>query len=216
MVTQLAMPTTARIPVEVRADDQILRAGLLSQLRHRHEVRLLRDGEDSDGAVVVIVTDQVDDETLRTIRVARRGGSARVVLVAARLDDATLVAAVEAGAGSLVLRGGARIDAIIEAIQCTWRGSGSMPPELLGRLLNQVGRLQRDVLGPRGLNFSCLTDRETKVLSLIAEGYDTVEVGRRLFYSDRTVKTIVHDITSRLNLRNRTHAVAYAVRQGLI
>jgi DNA-binding NarL/FixJ family response regulator len=61
-----------------------------------------------------------------------------------------------------------------------------------------------------------LTDREIKVLKLLAEGLDTAEVGRRLFYSERTVKNIVHDVTSRLNLRNRTQAVAYALRQGLI
>jgi DNA-binding NarL/FixJ family response regulator len=72
------------------------------------------------------------------------------------------------------------------------------------------------VLNPRGLSFAVLTDREIKVLKLLADGLDTAEVGRRLFYSERTVKNIVHDVTSRLNLRNRTQAVAYALRQGLI
>ena len=66
------------------------------------------------------------------------------------------------------------------------------------------------------LSFAVLTDREIKVLKLLAEGLDTAEVGRRLFYSERTVKNIVHDVTSRLNLRNRTQAVVYALRQGLI
>jgi DNA-binding NarL/FixJ family response regulator len=66
------------------------------------------------------------------------------------------------------------------------------------------------------LSFAVLTDREIKVLKLLADGQDTAEVGRRLFYSERTVKNIVHDVTSRLNLRNRTQAVAYALRQGLI
>jgi DNA-binding NarL/FixJ family response regulator len=41
-------------------------------------------------------------------------------------------------------------------------------------------------------------------------------VGRRLYFSERTVKNVIHDVTSRLDLRNRTHAVAYAIRQGLI
>jgi DNA-binding NarL/FixJ family response regulator len=50
----------------------------------------------------------------------------------------------------------------------------------------------------------------------MADGLETVEIGQRLFYSERTVKNIVHDITSRLHLRNRTHAVAYALRQGFI
>ena len=104
----------------------------------------------------------------------------------------------------------------MEAVRAAAGGEGALPPDLLGRLLDQVGRLQRQVLNPRGLSFAVLTDREVKVLKLLAEGLDTAEVGRRLFYSERTVKNIVHDVTSRLNLRNRTQAVAYALRQGLI
>jgi hypothetical protein len=50
----------------------------------------------------------------------------------------------------------------------------------------------------------------------LADGLDTAEVGSRLFYSERTVKNIIHDVTSRLALRNRAHAVAYAIREGLI
>jgi DNA-binding NarL/FixJ family response regulator len=215
-MTLLALTSAERTSVAVRAEDEISRAGLLAQLRHRQEVHLLHGAEEDEATAVVVLADAVDDETLRIIRASRRGGVARVVLVATRIDDAALLAAVEAGACSLLLRGTATVDAIVEAIRVAACGSGSMPSELLGRLLDQVRRLQRDVLGPRGLSFSGLTERETKVLRLIADGYDTVEVGRRLFYSDRTVKNIIHDITSRLNLRNRTHAVAYAVRQGLI
>ena len=72
------------------------------------------------------------------------------------------------------------------------------------------------MLKPRGLTIGGLTEREIEVLKLLAEGLDTAEVGERLFLSDRTVKTIVHDVTSRLELRNRTHAVAHAIRLGLI
>jgi DNA-binding NarL/FixJ family response regulator len=95
-------------------------------------------------------------------------------------------------------------------------GDGTVPPDLLGRLLEQVGRLQRQVLAPRGLTFSGLSERETDVLKLVAEGLDTAEVATKLCYSERTVKNVIHDVTTRLCLRNRTHAVAYAVRQGLI
>jgi DNA-binding NarL/FixJ family response regulator len=211
------MLTTAdRIAIAVHADDVISRSGLLAQLCHRREVLLLADDQEAAAAVVIVIAAEVDAETLRAIRATRRNGSARVVLIATRLDDTALLAAVEAGAVGLLLRSAASADGVIEAVRVAARGSGTMPPELLGRLLDRVSRLQRDVLGPRGLNASGLTDRETKVLRLIAEGYDTVEVGRRLFYSDRTVKNIVHDITTRLNLRNRAHAVAYALRQGLI
>ena len=89
-------------------------------------------------------------------------------------------------------------------------------PEVCGHLLGQVGRLQRQVLSPRGLSFTGLSDREIQVLRLIADGLDTNEIASQLCYSQRTVKNVLHDVTSRLQLRNRSHAVAYAVREGLI
>ncbi|MET0864190.1 MAG: helix-turn-helix transcriptional regulator, partial [Nakamurella sp.] len=54
------------------------------------------------------------------------------------------------------------------------------------------------------------------VLKLVAGGHDTAEIASLLSYSQRTVKNILHDVTTRLQLRNRSHAVAYAVREGLI
>ena len=54
------------------------------------------------------------------------------------------------------------------------------------------------------------------MLRLLSRGESTREIAAGLSYSEKTVKNIVHDVTSRLDLRNRTHAVAYALRQGLI
>jgi DNA-binding CsgD family transcriptional regulator len=54
------------------------------------------------------------------------------------------------------------------------------------------------------------------VLRLVADGLDTSEIAERLSYSERTIKNIIHDVTTRFHLRNRSHAVAFAVRQGLI
>jgi DNA-binding CsgD family transcriptional regulator len=82
--------------------------------------------------------------------------------------------------------------------------------------LSQVGRVQRHVLAPRGLTFSGLTERELGVLRLVADGLDTGEIAQQLAYSERTIKNIIHDITTRFHLRNRSHAVAFALRQGLI
>ena len=72
------------------------------------------------------------------------------------------------------------------------------------------------MLAPRGLTFAGFTDREIAVLRLVAEGLDTSEIARELSYSERTIKNVIHDVTSRLQLRNRSQAVAYAMREGLI
>ena len=63
---------------------------------------------------------------------------------------------------------------------------------------------------------AALTNREVVVLRLLAEGLDTEEVGHRIFLSERSVKNIIHGLTSRFSLRNRTQAVAFALRHGLI
>jgi DNA-binding NarL/FixJ family response regulator len=206
----------ARIPVCVSAADPLSRAGTISQLRATGDVVLIEEDGLTDDGVALVVADEVDTEAVRTIRGLRRRGVERIALLVGRLDDKGLLAAVEAGVAGVVRRSEATPGNLLSAIRSVASGEGTLPPDLLGRLLGQVGQLQRQVLAPRGLTFSGLTERELSVLRLLADGHDTAEVGRQLFYSERTVKNIVHDMTSRLDLRNRTHAVAYALRQGLI
>jgi DNA-binding NarL/FixJ family response regulator len=95
-------------------------------------------------------------------------------------------------------------------------GEALLPSDVLSRLLRQMSRLQRHVLSPMGLSLGGLSSREADVLRLAAEGLDTDEIARKLCYSKRTVTNIIHDVTSRFHLTNRTHAVAYAIREGLI
>jgi DNA-binding NarL/FixJ family response regulator len=204
-----------QIRVHVAASDPVSRAGTASQLRGVG-VELIEGDDVGPDTVAVMVADQVDAETAREIRSLRLRGARRVLLVVARLDDAGLLAAVEAGASGIVRRSQATPQNLGLAIRTAAAGEGTLPPDMLGRLLDQVGRLQQQVLHPRGLTLAGLTEREIEVLRLLAEGLDTIEVSQRLFYSERTVKNIIHNVTSRLDLRNRTHAVAYAIRQGLI
>ena len=208
--------TTDRIQVFVATSDPVSRAGISSQLRAHHRLEMVDERQLDSDVVALVVADQMDEETAQTIRALKRRGLERVVLIVTRVDDSGLLSALEAGARGVLRRSQATPENLMEAVRAAAGGEGALPPDLLGRLLDQVGRLQRQVLNPRGLSFAVLTDREVKVLKLLAEGLDTAEVGRRLFYSERTVKNVLHDVTSRLQLRNRSHAVAYALRQGLI
>jgi DNA-binding NarL/FixJ family response regulator len=61
-----------------------------------------------------------------------------------------------------------------------------------------------------------LTAREVEVLRLLADGLSTSETAAELNYSERTIKTVVHEITTRLGLRCRAQAVSYALRKGLL
>jgi DNA-binding NarL/FixJ family response regulator len=204
-----------RVQVFVAAGDPVSRDGAASLLRGQG-VELVDDHRLDRDVVAVVVVDDVDDQAAQEIRSLRRRGVESVVVVATRVDDGGLLAAVEAGASGVLRRQESSPQNLLNSIHAAAAGEGSLPPDLLGRLLGQVGRLQRQVLSPHGLTFSGLTEREVKVLKLLADGLDTSEVGRQLYLSERTIKNVVHDVTSRLNLRNRTHAVAYALRHGFI
>lgn len=207
---------TDRIPVFVYAADPVSQAGIATQLRGRPQLLVVDEADVDAAAVALIVCDEVDDETSRVIKALQRNSCPRVVVVVTRLDDVGLLAAVEAGACGLLRRSEAVPEQLESAIVAAAAGDGSVPPDLLGRLLHQVGQLQRQVLAPRGLTFSGMSEREISVLKLVADGLDTAEVANTLCYSERTVKNVIHDVTTRLRLRNRTHAVAFALRQGLI
>jgi len=212
----LADQSPARIDVSVWAPDPLSRAGTVAQLRSATGLRTLQDGQPATGAVALVVADEVDADALQVIRSVRRSGAVGVGLLVTRLDDRSLLSAIEAGVAGILRRNQATTANLLAMIQAVWAGEGTVPPDMLARLLDQVGHLQRRILAPRGLTFSGLTERELSVLRLLADGLDTNEVSAQLFYSERTVKNIIHDVTSRLELRNRTHAVAYAIKQGLI
>jgi DNA-binding NarL/FixJ family response regulator len=205
-----------RVSTYVYADDPILQAGVISQLRMRAEIDVVESGDLNGVDVGIAVADVLDDETLRILRSLKKAGVSHTILVMSAIDDSTVVNAAEVGVSGVLRRGDATPDVLVRTIQKVAAGDGVIPSDLLGHLLGQVGRLQRQVLSPRGLSFSGLSDRETQVLRLIADGLDTNEIARQLCYSQRTVKNVLHDVTSRLQLRNRSHAVAYAVREGLI
>ncbi len=124
--------------------------------------------------------------------------------------------AVELGISALLRRNEASPERLAAAVVSAAKGDGAMAPDLLGRLLEQMSRMQNRVLAPRGIGPSGFTTREVDVLRLLADGCDTADIAGQLAYSERTIKNVIHDLTTRLQLRNRSHAVAYAMRSGVI
>jgi DNA-binding NarL/FixJ family response regulator len=206
----------SRVRVFVFGEDGISQAGVATQLRSRPDVLIVDDGDIDSAEVAVVIVDAVDESCSRTVRAVQRNGCPRVVLVVSDLDDAGLMGAVEVGACGVLRRRETTPERLEAAVMAAIHGDGTLAPDLLGRLMVQMSHLQRDVLAPRGIGPSGVTDRELDVLRLLAAGFDTAEIARRLAYSERTIKNIIHDLTSRLNLKNRLHAVAYAMKAGLI
>ncbi|MER5490172.1 helix-turn-helix transcriptional regulator [Streptomyces sp. NPDC002454] len=203
-----------RVPVAVSAPDPISREGAVSQLRRHPEIDLRE--ESGPGTVALLVEDALDEAALTRLRRIVRSEGARAVLVIGAIRESELLDVVECGVGAIVWRHEATAHRLVQAVLAASRGDGDLPADLLGRLISQVGTLHRGAAGRPGAPALGLAPREVDVLRLVAEGLDTGEIAGRLSYSERTVKNVMHGLTTRLHLRNRAHAVAYALREGYI
>ncbi|WTX92536.1 LuxR C-terminal-related transcriptional regulator [Streptomyces sp. NBC_00637] len=207
--------TRRRIPVAVQAPDPISREGAVSQLRGRPEVEV-RDEVSAAGTVALLIEDTLDEAALGRLRRIVRSEGARAVLVVGTIRETELLDVIECGVGAIVWRREATAHRLVQAVVAAHRGDGDLPADLLGRLISQVGTLHRGAAGRPGAPSLGLAPREVDVLRLVAEGLDTGEIASKLSYSERTVKNVMHGLTTRLHLRNRAHAVAYALREGYI
>jgi DNA-binding NarL/FixJ family response regulator len=206
----------ARVRVVVHSTDPMTYVGLTSYLKSRPEMVIVDQDEASHADVAVFSTERLTSEAMNRLRALSAERTVPTVLMASELTEAPLLAVVECGVVAILPRSAVTGEQLVDSIMAAAAGNGVMPRDILGKLLKRVEMLQREVLAPNGLNVAGLEPREVDVLRLIAEGWGTDEIAKELQYSERTVKNVIYNVTNRLKLRNRAHAVAYALRAGVI
>jgi DNA-binding NarL/FixJ family response regulator len=201
------------------ASDPIIGEGAVAYLRTRPGITPVSPDRLDHADVVLILTGQISDETLSLIQGAAEqvpDREMRFVLVGDGMREAQLLRTLRWGIVSVLPRQDVDYERIVQTLVDTREGRVELPEAAHGWLAGRIRAIQRDVLDPLGLTTAGLYTREVEVLRLLAEGMDTLEIARCLNYSERTVKNIIHGVLSRLNLRNRSHAVAYALRNGVM
>lgn len=176
-------------------------------------VRDARDHTALSGASIVIL----DASTVGGrdfIASITQDSGAHVIACGADCDEDSVLGAVEAGAVGYLRKETLTQDVLQAAIHAAEGGAAIVTTDVLATMLRGA-REEPDPGTPRHQT-GRLTDREQRVLALIAEGHPTREVAEQLCYSERTVKNVLHDVVTKLNARSRSQAVAHAVRDGLI
>ncbi|THA72763.1 response regulator transcription factor [Streptomyces sp. A0958] len=209
-------PASGRVSVAVYAEDLILQTGVVQQLRPRPEIELIPQEEADSAQVSLVVVDVVNEAAVQLLHRLQRNTSTRTGLVVGYFEAGALQTLIEYGVAAVLRRGEADQDRLVHLVTAIAKGEGVLPGDLLGKLLDHVSSLHRTVLDPRGLSLSTLTTREAEMIRLVSEGYGTAEIAQKTSYSERTVKNVLHEVATRLDLRNRAHAVGYAMRHGLI
>jgi DNA-binding NarL/FixJ family response regulator len=194
----------------------VVRAGLCAAIEPVADVtdvplehavaRVLADGPD-----VLVTGLRIDDvETFKVVAGANAGLPALKVLIVA--DGATVIdlrEAVIAGVDSFVLAS-SPVGEVRDATVRTAKGERIISPSIAMQL---AGTWRQD---PREAGASALTPRELEVLQLLAEGLTNERIGERIGLTSRTVKTHVQNLLVKLDVPDRTGAVARGFRLGLI
>ncbi|MFT3854782.1 MAG: LuxR C-terminal-related transcriptional regulator [Ilumatobacteraceae bacterium] len=188
-----------RLAVYVYSADLISQAGTATQLRGRPEVYVVEQHAIDDAEVAVVVVDRLDDELRRLVGAIQRDGCPKVIVVATDVTEGGTDSVV--GISAVMPRAAVTPESLTRTIVTVAAGRAEVPAAPTGALVASA---------------SPFDDRERDVLALLAEGFDTQAIAEKLFYSERTIKSVIHDITTRLNLRNRSHAVAYAIKAGVL
>ncbi|MCL5047766.1 MAG: response regulator transcription factor [Firmicutes bacterium] len=203
-----------KISVCIKATDNVLRIGISNLLNACEGLNFFLTDDPKQAAVAVVVVDRLNQEAIQIIR-ETIDNKCQAVVLAGVVDDLGILSAIEAGASSVIMRQDVSCEQLSDVVTSAYKGYGALSSQLLNVLITRLGIVERNFLRPSGKRQG-FTERELDILKLLADGFDTSEIAFRLAYSERTVKKILHDITTRFQLKNRCHAVAYALRNGII
>lgn len=208
-------------------DDHPLYAeGVRAVLRDEHDIEVVAYA--SDGAEALrIALDLQPDVVVTDVRMPGISGpettqqllahlpQVRVLALSGFDDDDLVFGMIKAGAIGYILKDAAPTD-IARAIRNVNAGESQLTPSIARKVLHQFTVLSRDTSHTSDTLFDGLTSREVEVLRLVASAHSNKEVASELCISERTVENHIHNIYQKLQIHDRTQAMLYAVKKGLV
>jgi DNA-binding NarL/FixJ family response regulator len=143
-----------------------------------------------------------------------RGGAPKVLILTTFDLDDYVYEALRAGASGFLLKDASAAQ-LVEAVRVVAAGEALIAPGITKRLIHEFAKLggSRPVTGKRPVE---LTERETEVLTLVAQALSNQEIADKLFVAEQTVKTHVGRVLMKLGLRDRAQAIVFAYETGLV
>ncbi len=208
------------VRVVVVDDHALFRRGLVGLLSEMPDLQVVGEAEDGLRAVQVVMETRPDVvlldvnmpgmnglETLHAFHKAQL--DPRVLMLTISQKDEDLIGAILAGASGYLLKN-AEPEALRQAILQVASGNSVLSPDVAAQVLNALRRAQDSSV------HNLLSSREQDVLRCLARGLTTTQIAVELFVSQNTVKTHIRHILKKLDVSNRTEAVAKGMQLGLI
>lgn len=214
------MPESIRVLIV--DDHAIVRHGLRALLETEADFEVV--GDVASGAeALLLVENTVPDvilmdlvmpgldgmETTRLLK--QRSPCSQIIVLTSYHEDAHIFPAIRAGALSYLLKEAA-LSELTEAIRKAARGEAVLHPHVAASVLQDLRGHNQDA----SRLYEALSEREREVLNWIARGLSNGQIAARLVISERTVKSHVNNILSKLQVSDRTQAAIYAWREGIV
>jgi DNA-binding NarL/FixJ family response regulator len=213
--------TTRRVRVVIADDQALFRSGLARLLNADPRVEVV--GEAVDGLKAVEVSaSTAPDVVLMDLKMPALGGAeaterilaaqpdVRVLILSTFDTDSYVLAALKAGASGYVLKDSTP-EAVVSSILAVHEGERVMAGAVANRVLEMISGNST----PKEF-YDGLTARETEILRLIATGALNKQIAFRLGISEKTVRNHVSNMYEKLHIYDRSQAVLYAARKGLV
>ena len=205
-------------------DHRIVREGLRAMLHGMDEIEIVGEAEDLSGALAAI-EESKPDVVLLDLRLQRSSGldacrtivekhpDVRVVFLTVYEDEQYVFEALRAGGRGYMLKKASAED-LVRILEAVRQGDVVIDPALGGQIALRAAAMSAGREWP-GAQLG-LTQRESEVLTELVKGLDNKAIGRELYISEDTVKSHVKAILRKLGVKDRSQAVALALRQGLV
>ena len=218
---------TTHVNTLVLVDDHTLfRDGMKELIGHWDDFEVV--GEAADGLealalcrrvlpdiVLMDINMPVLDGVQTTQRIHQELPSVRVVMLTMSEEEKDLFEAIKCGAQGYVLKNtpARRLRDLLRGVM--W-GEAPLSGGIAAKVLTEFTGQKSEGDTPLAARIEPLTDREIKVLQLVAEGLSNSEIGKQLFLGEQTVKKHLRHVLQKLHLNNRVQAAVYAVRRGIV
>jgi len=208
------------IKVLIVDDHSVVRQGLRMFLALESDIEIVGEASNGQEALTLVAEHNPDvvvmdllmpvmDGVTATQHIRRNYPDTEVLALTSVLEDAQIINAIRAGAIGYLLKD-TQGDELCRAIRAAAAGQVQLSPQVAERLM-------KEITTPKDpLDEVQLTERETDVLRLLAQGKANKEIAQDLYISETTVKTHVSNILMKLGVPSRTQAALYAVRIGLV
>ncbi len=214
------------ITVIIVDDHRVVRQGVRAFLETHPDITVVAEAASGQEAVRLAAHHAPDvmlmdlvmpgmDGVEATRAVKRISPRTQIIVLTSYHEDEHIFPAIRAGAISYLLKDVAPED-LADAVRKAARGEAVLHPRVAARLIQELHAARETPTAAAPSPFAELTERELEVLRLIAQGMSNAAIAAQLVISERTVKSHVSNILSKLHLSDRTQAAVYAWQKGLM